>query len=287
MTPAPAPVRELREIAEACAREGGGILKEARRRGPRAVREKAPNDFVTEADAASEAAITALLRERRPQDGLLAEEAATAGSDGPQPVSSAGASGIGWIVDPLDGTRNFIHGFPAYAVSVAARGAQGLLAGAIYDPTRDELFSAGRGEGATLDGEPIHVTAAEPRSALVGTGFPFRHGHLREAYLESFARVNAAVSDIRRAGSASLDLAYVACGRLDGFWELGLSPWDMAAGWLLIEEAGGRVTDERGGGEVFERGHIVAGGAILHRALLELVRPAFEGRVEALAGGAR
>jgi myo-inositol-1(or 4)-monophosphatase len=287
MTTAPASVRELREIAEACARAGGGILKEARRRGPRAVREKAPNDFVTEVDTASEAAITALLRSRRPHDGLLAEEAATAGSGGSEATSPGAASGIGWIVDPLDGTRNFIHGFPAYAVSVAARGPKGLLAGAVYDPTRDELFSAGRGEGASLDGEPIRVTDAEPRSALVGTGFPFRHSHLREAYLESFGRVSAAVSDIRRAGSASLDLAYVACGRLDGFWELGLSSWDMAAGWLLIEEAGGRVTDERGGGEVFERGHIVAGGAILHRALLELVRPAFEGRVEAVAGEAR
>ncbi len=299
---------ELREIAEACARTGGAILTEALRLGLGSVREKAPNDFVTEVDTASEAAITTFLRERRPGDDLLAEEATTAaaslrprapgpngggrgdssgvGADGPAGVK-AGRTGIAWIVDPLDGTRNFIHGYPMYGVSVAARGPEGLLAGAVYDPTRDEMFSAARRAGATLNGARIRVTAVETRGALVGTGFPFRHTRLREAYLESFRRVSGAVSDVRRAGSAALDLAYVACGRLDGFWELGLSPWDMAAGWLLIEEAGGKVSDDRGGGEVFERGHIVAGGALVHEGLLELVRPAFEGKVEALSGLSR
>ncbi len=220
-----------------------------------------------------------------------AERAAPAGeASGRGEVPDHSASGAGvrpddsasidWIVDPLDGTKNFIHGFPAYAVSVAARGTEGLLAGAIYDPTRDELFSAARGEGATLNHEPIRVSSLEdPRRALVGTGFPFRFSHLSEPYLDSFRRVIAAVSDVRRAGSASLDLAYVACGRLDAFWELALSPWDVAAGWLLIEEAGGVMTDDEGGSSVFERGHVVAGGPALHRVLLEIARAAFAGRI--------
>jgi myo-inositol-1(or 4)-monophosphatase len=272
----------LRELAEACARLGGSIVRQAHVRGATTAREKAPNDLVTEVDAASEAAISAFLRERRPGDGLLAEESATGGVAGaPRPPSADRC--VSWIVDPLDGTTNFVHGYPAFGVSVAARGPDGLLAGAIYDPTRDELFSSARGLGATLNGAPIGVTDVDPPVALVGTGFPFRHKQWREAYLESFRRVTAAVSDVRRGGSASLDLAYVACGRLDGFWELGLSPWDMAAGWLLIEEAGGRVSDERGGPEVFERGHVVAGGPSMHGALLEIVRPAFEGSVSAMA----
>jgi myo-inositol-1(or 4)-monophosphatase len=303
--------RELRSVAEACARTGGAVLRDATRDGLGLVREKAPNDFVTEVDTASEAAIAAFLREHRPGDDLLAEEAASAASSlRPRAIGSNGAhggpsdaattavpgrvgaadcvsdvvrTGVAWIVDPLDGTKNFIHGYPMYGVSVAARDADGLLAGAVYDPTRDEMFTASRGEGAALNGAPIHVTAVEIRGALVGTGFPFRHTRLREAYLESFRLVSGSVSDVRRAGSAALDLAYVACGRLDGFWELGLSPWDMAGGWLLIEEAGGRVSDDRGGSEVFERGHIVAGGAAVHAALLDLVRPAFDGKVLPLA----
>jgi myo-inositol-1(or 4)-monophosphatase len=309
-------VAEFRALAEECARVGGSVLQAARRDGPRQVREKAWNDFVTEVDAASEAAIHGLLRERRPGDAILAEEATTGGTapaTPPQPglascdvesgkasaaaasmPSARRASGdrparpdagvVSWVVDPLDGTKNFIHGYPAYAVSVAARGREGLLAGAVYDVTREELFSAGRAEGATLNGAPIRVTSVEPRRALVGTGFPFRHGHLVEPYLDSFRRVMHAVSDVRRGGSASLDLAYVACGRLDGFWELALSPWDIAAGWLLIDEAGGRLTDDLGGGEAFERGHVVAGGAGMHAVLLELVGPAFAGRVEAFPG---
>ena len=290
------PLRELWDAAEHCARIGGAILRDARRAGPSEVREKGRHDFVTEVDSASEAAIAAALRERFPGHFLLAEEAAAgAGSWRAQPLGpkaevsandpSAGSrdddSRIEWIVDPLDGTTNFIHGFPVYAVSVAARGPQAILAGVVYDPTRDELFSAARGEGALLNGEPIRVSSvSDPARALVGTGFPFRNARFTEPYLESFERVFAAVSDIRRAGSASVDLAYVACGRLDGFWELGLSPWDTAAGWLLIEEAGGVVTDDRGGPDVFGRGHVVAGGPAVHGTLLEIARTSFEGKVE-------
>ena len=282
--------RELRELAEECARLGGSILEEARGRGAGPVREKARNDFVTEVDAASERAILELLRARHPDHGVLAEESATGGMPSPLPeapteldiVHDVAEPAIDWIVDPLDGTKNFIHGYPAYAVSVAARDRDGVLAGAVYDPTRDELFSGARGGGATLNGEPISVARPEELDrALIGTGFPFRHRHLAEAYLDSFGAVLTATSDVRRGGSASLDLAYVACGRLDGFWELGLSPWDMAAGWLLIEEAGGRVTDDEGGSAVFERGHIVTGGPEVHEALLRLLREAFHGRVTA------
>jgi myo-inositol-1(or 4)-monophosphatase len=317
----PTSVRELRETAEHCARVGGAVLRDARAAGPSQVREKGRHDFVTEVDAASEAAIAAELRRRFPDHFLLAEEAAAgAGSWRAQPLSdgarpdpgvvpgngapkadggdggsaprvdaAAAAPGrVEWIVDPLDGTTNFIHGFPVFAVSVAARSSEGILAGAVYDPTRDELFSAARGEGAWLNGEAIHVSAvADPSRALVGTGFPFRNARFTEPYLDSFERVFAAVSDIRRAGSASVDLAYVACGRLDGFWELGLSPWDTAAGWLLIEEAGGVVTDDRGGPEVFGRGHVVAGGPAVHRTLLEIARACFGERVEPRGAAAR
>jgi myo-inositol-1(or 4)-monophosphatase len=321
-------LRELREAAESCARIGGAVLRDARAAGPNEVREKGRHDFVTEVDAASEAAIAAALRERFPGHFLLAEEAAAgagswravplretgSGDGGAEPELAAGAESaagfasegaveatdgrsrgdaaprpdrIEWIVDPLDGTTNFIHGFPVFAVSIAARGPDGLLAGVVYDPTRDELFSAARGEGARLNGEAIRVSAvSEPARALVGTGFPFRNARFTEPYLESFERVFAAVSDIRRAGSASVDLAYVACGRLDGFWELGLSPWDTAAGWLLIEEAGGVVTDDRGGSDVFGRGHVVAGGPAVHRTLLEIARTSFGEKVEPRAGAA-
>jgi myo-inositol-1(or 4)-monophosphatase len=310
-------LRELRETAERCARIGGAVLRDARVAGPNEVREKGRHDFVTEVDAASESAIAGALRERFPGHFLLAEEAAAgAGSWRAQPLTDpapasglagsdsaglrsaadadrasdgrhAGTERIEWIVDPLDGTTNFIHGFPVFAVSIAARGPDGLLAGVVYDPTRDELFSAARGEGARLNGEAIRVSAvSDPARALVGTGFPFRNARFTEPYLESFERVFAAVSDIRRAGSASVDLAYVACGRLDGFWELGLSPWDTAAGWLLIAEAGGVVTDDRGGSDVFGRGHVVAGGPAVHRTLLEIARASFGEKVEPRAAAA-
>jgi myo-inositol-1(or 4)-monophosphatase len=297
---------ELRTLAEDCARLGGSILSDARAAGAARVLEKAHNDFVTEVDAASERAIQALIRERRPGDRFLGEEGASGGMaavmeaapgtvtdpapralmepaevfSGPEAASEARGA-VEWIVDPLDGTKNFIHGYPAFAVSVAARGPQGLLAGAVFDPTRDELFSATRGEGATLNDDPIRVSSPESlERALIGTGFPFRFAQLVEPYLESFRHVIRRVSDVRRAGSASLDLAYVACGRLDGFWELALSPWDIAAGWLLIEEAGGTLSDELGGREPFQRGHVVGGSPAIHTALLEMVQPALAGRVD-------
>lgn len=288
--------RELRELAETCAKLGGSIVAEARPRGAGQIREKARNDFVTEVDAASEAAISALIRERHPDHRIIAEESATGGLLGETAKAdfadaasirsrTASAVEIDWIVDPLDGTKNFIHGYPAYAVSVAACGSDGVLAGAVYDPNRDELFSAARGGGASLNGEPLRVSAPEVLGrALIGTGFPFRFSHLSEPYLDSFRGVVAAFSDVRRGGSASLDLAYVACGRLDGFWELALSPWDMAAGWLLISEAGGVATDDEGGQRILERGHIVAGGPEVHAALLEVLRRAFAGRVEPCPG---
>ncbi|MBA2565408.1 MAG: inositol monophosphatase, partial [Gemmatimonadetes bacterium] len=237
-----------------------------------------------------------------PGHALLAEEAAgeaasyqarplfVASADDPETgpagvldvqAGSGDANVIEWIVDPLDGTKNFIHGYPAYAVSVAARAPQGIVAGAVYDPLRDEMFSAALDQGATLNGHPIQVSSAlDPSLALVATGFPFRHSALAEPYLESFRRVSGIVSDIRRGGSAALDLAYVACGRLDGYWELALSPWDIAAGLLLVEEARGTITDDDGGHRLFERGHVIAGGVAIHAVLLEVARASFGRRLD-------
>lgn len=226
--------------------------------------DKSRNDFVSEVDRAAESAIIQELRARFPHHAILAEESGPQGDN----------SDFQWIIDPLDGTTNYLHGFPQYAVSIALRYRGQLECAVVYDPLREELFTAARGEGALLNGRRIRV-ANRPSldGALIGTGFPFRdHRHI-DAYLGMFKAMTLATAGIRRPGSASLDLAYVACGRTDGFWELGLSPWDCAAGALLIREAGGIVTDLVGGQRFLETGHIVAGNPHIHRAMLKLIEP--------------
>jgi myo-inositol-1(or 4)-monophosphatase len=175
------------------------------------------------------------------------------------------AEGITWVVDPLDGTTNFIHGFPHVAVSVAAVSRGLPLAGVVVDVTRGEEFRAARGQGAYLGEARLAVSAqADPARALLCTGFPFRDRARLTPYMELFQELFLRVSDVRRAGAAALDLAYVAAGRVEGFWEMGLKPWDLAAGMLLVEEAGGRVSDFAGGGEALWRGDVVAACPGLH-----------------------
>jgi myo-inositol-1(or 4)-monophosphatase len=226
--------------------------------------EKSPSDFVSDVDRASEEVIRATLAKLAPIARLIGEETS---SD----VSGA-REGTVFVADPLDGTTNFLHGFPAYAVSIAALVDGELRAGVVLDVTRDELFTATLGTGAQLNGAPIAVSKlVEPSRALIGTGFPFKHRDLIVPYIRQLPGVMASTAGIRRAGSAALDLAAVACGRFDAFWELMLAPWDMAAGMLLVREAGGVVTDLDGAPSRVAHGALVCGNPAMHRWLLDRI----------------
>jgi len=226
---------------------------------------KAHNDFVTEVDRAAEAAIVGILREAFPEHGILAEEAGQAG-DG------SGSEYV-WLIDPLDGTTNFIHGFPQYAVSIALTRKGVPEHAVIFDPVSNELFTASRGRGAYMNDRRIRVSRCQRLAdALLGTGFPFRQFAHVDAYLAMFRELTQRSVGLRRAGAAALDLAYVASSRLDGFWEIGLSPWDMAAGALLIQEAGGFVADFDGEGGYLKSGNIVAGTPKVFTELLLIVQ---------------
>lgn len=255
------------QVACEAARAAGRILRE-RFGHPEAVEVelKGLHDFVTRIDREAEAAVTGHLRERFPDHTIMAEE----GSPRQQ------AADYRWVVDPLDGTTNFIHGVPVFAVSVALEDRQGLVAAAIHDPLRDETFHAHRGGGSRLNGKSICCSRpAGTHEALIATGFPFREISRIDRYLRAFEAFVRSTAGLRRAGSASLDLAYTACGRYDGFWEIGLSRWDIAAGVLLVREAGGTVTDVVGGAGFMESGDIAAAGAEFHPALLAVTRAAF------------
>jgi myo-inositol-1(or 4)-monophosphatase len=222
---------------------------------------KARHDYVTEVDREAEAAVVSVLRRRTPDYAILAEEGSQGGA---APASR-------WIVDPLDGTTNFIHGVPAFAVSIGLLDATGLVAGCVHDPCRDETFHARRGGGAFLNGARIACTPLEHLdAALIATGFPFREMTRLPAYLAAFERFVRQTSGLRRAGSAALDLVYTACGRYDGFFEVGLHPWDLAGGALIVMEAGGIVTDVHGGPDFLEDGSVVAAGFRLHAAMLAI-----------------
>ena len=229
---------DLLQAACRAALVGGSIIRELYDR-PHTIEMKGAINLVTEADVASESAIISSLEEDAPGIAVLAEESA-----GDNPKAPEGSA---WIIDPLDGTTNFAHGFPIFAVSIALLKDGVTEVGAVYCPLQDELFAACRGHGAWLNGRKIKVTETKFMvEALVATGFPY---DIRKHLNTILAQMNAIlpkVRDIRRAGAAAVDLAYVACGRLDGFWEMDLQPWDTAAGWLLVEEAGGVVTDFAG-----------------------------------------
>ena len=242
----------LLETAVSAARAGGEILLASWRNLPQgSVEEKQQNDYVTRADRESEEAIVATIRARFAEDSFLGEEGG---------VREWRAGARTWIVDPLDGTSNFVSGFPFWCVSIAAQEAGELVAAVIWDPLRGELYTASRGEGAFRNGTRLSVTGRGGLpGAFLATGFPFRYRHRIDAYLALFRAVFLDARAIRRAGSAALDLAYVAAGVFDGFFEFHLSPWDIAAGALLIREAGGEVTDFDGGNRFLERGNVVAG----------------------------
>ena len=223
-------------------------------------------DFVTDVDKACESAISSIITESFPEDNMLCEEGTIIN----------GTSGRTWIVDPLDGTLNFIHSFPVFSISIALKEHDELLAGVVYQPVLKELFTAECGQGAYLNGKKITVSSrTEKESFLMGTGLPFKDYHYLESYIGMLKEVIHDSAGIRRAGSAAIDLAYTACGRFDGFWEYKLFPWDFAAGVLLVREAGGTVTDFSGESDVFQRQSIIAGNNITHPLLLEKARKHF------------
>jgi myo-inositol-1(or 4)-monophosphatase len=251
-------------IAVRAARSAGNvIIRNLGKLDSLTVHSKSRNDFVSEVDTQAEQEIIHTLRKAFPDHGILAEESGHHDGDDYQ-----------WIIDPLDGTTNFLHGFPQFAVSIALRHKGRLEQGVIYDPLRQELFTATRGAGAMLNDRRIRVTnRKELDGALLGTGFPFKSQQHLDAYLDMFRALFPRTAGIRRAGSAALDLAYVASGRLDGFWEIGLSVWDMAAGILLIQEAGGLCSDFTGGHDFLSNGNLVTANPKLFAEILKTIRP--------------
>lgn len=247
------------------AREAGAVLMEHFQH----VRAESKGEFdlITEADRASERLIVRRLQERFPTHGIVAEEGS----------GHESASEFRWYVDPLDGTTNFAHSFPMFNVTLALEQAGELIAGVIFDPFHDELFQAARGEGAFLNGKRIKVSRTPNlESSLLATGFPSRKRH-RNVNVHFFYELAMITHGIRRPGSAALDLAYVACGRLDGFWEFGLNPWDMAAGLLIVREAGGRTSDMKGGPPDLRGKHVMADNGLIHDELAGVFREIFLG----------
>lgn len=240
------------------------IIRALKRMDNIKIAEKRPNDFVTEVDQRVEQEIISIIRKAYPSHGILAEESGEIKGDDYQ-----------WIIDPIDGTRNFIHGFPYFAISIAVTYKNRIEHGVIYDPTRQELFSASRGKGAKLNDRRIRVSQRKNLAeCLLGTGFAYRHTDKDNPVPANiFQSMIPICGDIRRAGAATLDLAYVACGRLDGFWELGLKPWDIAAGILLVKEAGGMICDQFGGEEYFKTGNVVAANPAIMRQFLKTIKP--------------
>ena len=258
---------ELLDVAIEAARSGARVIRAATDGREKLVWEsKGQSDFVSEVDKASEREITATIARRLPGASMLGEELT--------PTALAG-KGIVVIADPLDGTTNFLHGYPEYSVSIAIARDGEVCAGTVLNVARDEEFTARRGGGAFMNGRRIRVSSLrEPPRALIGTGFPFKSLEKLPAYVEQFSLVMRGTAGIRRAGSAALDLSNVACGRFDAFWELTLAPWDVAAGLLMVREAGGIVTDLDGNPATVEAGAFVAGNPAMHAWLLQTVRRA-------------
>ncbi len=246
-------------IAVRAARAAGDlIVREIDRIHDITFDQKSENDFVTEVDKGAEGIIIETIGKSYPEHAFLAEES-----------GQTGDSEFVWIIDPLDGTTNFMHSFPHYAISIALQHKGRLDQAVIYDPLRQELFTASRGKGAQLNNRKIRVSSRQQlQGSLLGTGFPFRHGEDIDIFLDSFRRLYPLVAGIRRAGSAALDLAYVACGRLDGFWEYNLNSWDIAAGALLVQEAGGINGELNGGVDFLNSGNIISANPRMLKAML-------------------
>jgi myo-inositol-1(or 4)-monophosphatase len=244
------------------ARAAGEVIREgARNRAALVIERKNVNDFVSAVDKRAEAVIIESLRSRFPAHAVKAEES-----------GEAGRSSHTWLIDPLDGTTNFLHGFPHYCVSIALRVDELVAVGVVFDPANGRLFTATRGAGAFLDGERIRVTGrAGLHEAVVGTGLPFKDWHYLDDYLGSLREIMQRCGGVRRPGAAALDLAYVAAGWTDGFWEKGLNAWDVGAGSLLVEEAGGPVSTFSGSASFLDSGQIIAGTPGVHAALLDVL----------------
>ncbi|RQO33416.1 inositol monophosphatase [Herminiimonas sp. KBW02] len=231
------------------------------------VTEKKPNDFVTEVDQAAEQAIIEVLKSAYPDHAILAEESGAS-------ANLHDENDNVWIIDPLDGTTNFIHGFPQYCVSIALQQRGQITQAVVYDPTRNDLFTATKGAGAYLNEKRIRVTKRDKiADALIGTGFPYRAGDNIDEYMKMFKIMTQSCAGLRRPGSAALDLAYVACGRLDGFFEKGLQPWDMAAGSLLITESGGIMGTFDGESDYLYKGDVIAGTPKVFAQMVSLLSP--------------
>jgi myo-inositol-1(or 4)-monophosphatase len=256
-------------VALDAARGAGRLLREELGGARRISHKRSIIDLVTEMDQRAERFIVERLLAAFPDHAVLAEESG----------ATDGRSEFRWVIDPLDGTTNYAHGLPVFAVSVALERAGTVELGVAYDPTRDECFVAQRGGGATLDGQPIRVSRVDALDqALLVTGFPYDIRTTGETNLPEYAALSVRAQAVRRLGSAVLDLCYVACGRLDGFWEFALGPWDMAAGGLIVQEAGGRVSNVHGGPWRLEGPGVLASNGLVHDAILDGLATARSGR---------
>ena len=259
------PMHPMLNIALRAARKGGElIIRQVNQLQGLEIAEKGRNDYVSQVDLMTERAIIDVIHNSYPDHAILAEESGAQGDNEYQ-----------WIIDPLDGTTNFLHGFPVFAVSIAIAHRGRMEHAVVYDPMRQEIFTASNGEGAHLDGRRIRVSKRiKLEGTLIGTGFPYREDSpWLDEYMSMLRAVIKETAGVRRPGSAALDLCYVAAGRLDGFWELGLNKWDIAAGSLIIREAGGRISDFRGTDDYLESGNVVAGSPKIYGALSKLLAP--------------
>lgn len=244
---------------------GKVITQNVDRYDPLSIEKKQRNDFVTEVDRKAESEILGVLQRAYPDHSFLCEESGLIGDE---------AAEFQWIIDPLDGTTNFIHGLPHFSVSIALTRKNRLYQAVIYDPMRQELFTAGKGDGAFLDSKRLRVsTVSQIDQALLGTGFPYRDGQDLDFYQRTTRHFTERSGGIRRLGSAALDLAYVAAGRLEGAWLLGLQSWDLAAGALIVREAGGLLNDYDGGDDWMARGEVIAATPKVHHQMLEIMKP--------------
>ena len=273
-TVSPALLRKARTTAVNAAMQAGRIIMS--NLGKKVtVDEKQRHDFVTRVDKEAESAIIAIIQRAFPGHEILAEES------GLQKQQTE----FRWIIDPLDGTTNFIHGFPLFCVSIALE-IQGIISvGVVYEPVRKELFEAVSGQGAYLNGKPVRVSAcSDPSRALLATGFPYRDFRLVDNYMDLFKYFMSHSAGVRRPGSAAMDLCYLACGRLDGFWELFLNPWDVAAGVLIIKEAGGQLSDFSGGNNYVYHGNIIGSNGNIHDWMVDAARNYFGNHLNSFDG---
>jgi len=256
----------LNVMANAALKAARGLIRDFGEVEQLQVSVKGPGDFVSTADLRAERTLRTELTRARPGYGLLFEEAGAAPGSDPRHR---------WIVDPLDGTTNFLHGIPHFSISIALERDGEIVAGVVYEPTRDEMFAAEKGLGAYVNDRRLRVSARRQLSeSVIGTGMPFGARAGQTGYLETLEAIMRATSGVRRMGSAALDLAYVAAGRYDGFWEFGLAPWDIAAGMLLIREAGGYVSDVAGGHDMMTTGDVLAANDHIHLPLARLIKEA-------------